>query len=138
MSHSLTALKLLFDNLSVSYHKGGNEVREKVHHASSIAGLAFSNAYLGICHSLSHKVAAKFHLPHGLTNAILLPHVMIYNFDPKPTREAYYPNYTHPQSHGRYALIADSLGLKVTYHVVLQALIIFSQCLSYKFDCDNQ
>lgn len=112
MSHSLTALKLLFDNLSVSYHKGGNEVREKVHHASSIAGLAFSNAYLGICHSLSHKVAAKFHLPHGLTNAILLPHVMIYNFDPKPTREAYYPNYTHPQSHGRYAFIADSLGLK--------------------------
>jgi len=111
MSHSLTALKLLFGGLLESYKTGSHEARERVHHGSTIAGLAFSSAYLGICHSLSHKVAARFHLPHGLTNAILMPHVMIYNFEPKPTRAAYYPNYATPQSHIRYAAIADHLGL---------------------------
>ena len=114
MSHSLTAAKLVYDNLLDSYKNGSRESRERMHHASTIAGLAFANAYLGIVHSLSHKVAARFHLPHGLTNAIIMPHVMIYNFDPKPTREAYNPNYTHPQSHIRYAAIADHLGLVVT------------------------
>jgi len=113
MSHSLTALKLLFNNLAESFQTGNPQAREHVHHASAIAGLAFSNAYLGVCHSLSHKVGARFHLPHGLTNAILMPHVIIYNFDPKPSREAYYPNYTHPQSHIRYATIADHLHLPI-------------------------
>jgi len=111
MPNSLRATKMLFGNLEQSYKVGDIESREKVHHGASIAGLAFSNAFLGICHSLSHKVGAKFHLPHGLTNAILLPYVIEFNAEQKPTRMGAYPGYTRPQSMERYAALARHIGL---------------------------
>ncbi len=109
--NALKALQLLFNNLSNSYLYGTVESRDAVHRGASLAGIAFSNAYLGITHSLSHKVAAKFHTPHGLTNAILLPHVIRYNAVKNPTRQGYYPGYTHPQSLRRYAEISKILNL---------------------------
>lgn len=84
--HSLEALELLFENLVESYEEGTAKARDCVHRGSTLAGIAFSNAFLGINHSLAHKVGAEFHLPHGLTNAILLQHVIRYNADKKPTR----------------------------------------------------
>ena len=108
-SQSMQAVKMLFENLQESYEEGTPTSREKVHHASTIAGLAFSNAFLGICHSLSHQIGAKFHLSHGLTNAVLLPYVIQYNASEKPTRMAYYPTYTHAEAAERYADIARTL-----------------------------
>ncbi len=110
-SNSLNAIKMLFGNLEESYRSGDHDAREKVHHGSTLAGVAFANAYVGITHSLSHKVGAITHLPHGLLNAILLPHVIRYNAETKPTRQAYYPGYSHPQSLERYAEMARAIGL---------------------------
>mmetsp|Transcript_21414 Transcript_21414/g.33813 ORF Transcript_21414/g.33813 Transcript_21414/m.33813 type:complete len:901 (-) Transcript_21414:166-2868(-) len=109
-SHAIKAIQLLFDNLPMSYQKGDIKARENVHHAASLAGLAFSNSFLGITHSLSHKVGAAFHLPHGLTNAILMPHVIRYNASDSPMRMGIYPGYDHPVAKSRYAQIARSIG----------------------------
>mmetsp|Transcript_12608 Transcript_12608/g.36530 ORF Transcript_12608/g.36530 Transcript_12608/m.36530 type:complete len:520 (-) Transcript_12608:200-1759(-) len=111
-THALKAIGLLFNNLPESYHKASKSSREAVHHAASLAGLAFANSFLGITHSLSHKVGAVFHLPHGLTNAILMPHVIRYNASDKPTRMGIYPGYDHPIAKARYAQIARHLQLK--------------------------
>eukprot|EP01025_Chloroclados_australasicus_P065676 TRINITY_DN8946_c0_g1_i8.p1 TRINITY_DN8946_c0_g1~~TRINITY_DN8946_c0_g1_i8.p1 ORF type:complete len:932 (-),score=99.40 TRINITY_DN8946_c0_g1_i8:972-3767(-) len=111
-THSLKALKLLFDNLPASYEDGNIEAREAVHHGATLAGLAFSNSFLGINHSLSHKIGAAFHLPHGLTNAILMKHVIKYNAVENPTRMGIYPSYDHPVAGERYAQIARHIGLK--------------------------
>ena len=108
---SLQSLKLVFDNLEKSYNVGDIESRDKVHKGASMAGLAFTNAFLGITHALSHKIAAKYHLAHGLTNAIILPHVIKYNSSVSPTRQAYYPQYTHPIAIKKYVEIAKELGL---------------------------
>jgi acetaldehyde dehydrogenase/alcohol dehydrogenase len=112
MPNSLRATKLLFDNLETSYKTGCSNAREQVHHGATVAGLAFSNAFLGICHSLSHKVGGKFHTPHGLTNSVLLPYVIEYNANPRPTRQAPYPTYTKPVSMQRYAELGRHIGLK--------------------------
>mmetsp|Transcript_34399 Transcript_34399/g.58271 ORF Transcript_34399/g.58271 Transcript_34399/m.58271 type:complete len:882 (+) Transcript_34399:30-2675(+) len=111
-SHSLTAINLLFQHLPNSYHTGDPQAREMVHHAATLAGLAFSNSYLGITHSLSHKVGAVFHLPHGLTNAVLMPCVIRFNASERPTRMGIYPGYDHPIAKQRHAAIATHLGLK--------------------------
>ena len=111
MPHSLRATKILFENLEKSYSVGDIESREKVHHGATIAGLAFSNAFLGICHSLSHKVGATYHTAHGLTNSILLPYVIEYNSNPHPTRQSPYPSYTRPVSMQRYAQLGRFIGL---------------------------
>jgi Alcohol dehydrogenase, class IV len=108
--HAIEALKLLFGNLGESYTKGTPISRDSVHRGATLAGIAFSNSFLGICHSLAHKVGAEFHIPHGLTNAILLPHVIRYNSCTKPTRMGIYPGYDYPQSHKRYSDIAESIG----------------------------
>ncbi len=76
---SLQAIKLVFENLEHSYHFGDEESREKMHNASTMAGMAFANAFLGINHSLAHKVGPMFDIPHGRTNAILMPHVILKN-----------------------------------------------------------
>jgi acetaldehyde dehydrogenase/alcohol dehydrogenase len=107
--HGIQALKLLFENLTESYEKGTPKSRDAVHRGATIAGLAFSNSFLGICHSLSHKVGASFHIPHGLTNSILLPHVIRYNASDTPTRMGIYPSYHYPQARERYSEIARSL-----------------------------
>lgn len=110
-THSLKALKLLFDNLEESYHEGTLASREAVHHGATIAGLAFSNSFLGIAHSLSHKIGANYHLPHGLCCGIVLPHVIRYNACKSPLRMGIYPGYDHPMALKRYAQIARNLGL---------------------------
>ena len=110
--HALRALKLLTENLVKSYHTGSLATREAVHHGATLAGLAFSNSFLGIGHSLAHKMGAAFHLPHGLTCGILLPHVIRFNASKTPTRMAIYPGYDHPKALDRYAEIARYLGLK--------------------------
>jgi acetaldehyde dehydrogenase/alcohol dehydrogenase len=108
--HSLEALELLFGNLSDSYHKGTAKSRDSVHRGATLAGIAFSNSFLGINHSLAHKVGAEFHTAHGLTNAILLPHVIRYNSCKQPTRMEIYPGYDYPQSFERYSEIAERIG----------------------------
>lgn len=107
--HSLEALELLFGHLIESYENGTPKARDSVHRGSTLAGIAFSNAFLGINHSLAHKVGAQFHLPHGLTNAILLPHVIRYNSSKTPTRMGIYPGYHFPCSYERYSEIAKRL-----------------------------
>ena len=109
-TQSLEALKLLFDYLPESYISGNPIARDACHRGSTIAGIAFSNAFLGITHSLAHKVGALFHLPHGMTCAILLPHVIEYNASESPTKMGIYPSYHNPQSASRYAAIAKHIG----------------------------
>jgi acetaldehyde dehydrogenase/alcohol dehydrogenase len=107
--HALGALELLFKYLPESYKKGSIQSRDACHRGATIAGIAFANSFLGICHSLAHKVGAQFHLPHGLTCAILLPHVVSYNADERPTKMGIYPSYLFPQAAERYGIIAKHI-----------------------------
>lgn len=108
---AMKAIKLVFDNLVTAYKDGSNEfAREKMHNASALAGMAFANAFLGINHSLAHKLGAEFHIAHGRANAILMPHVIRYNAK-KPTKFNSFPKYEHFVADKRYAEIAQSLGL---------------------------
>lgn len=110
---ALQAAKLLFEYLPRAYENPQDrEAREKVHNAATIAGMAFTNAGLGICHSLSHKVGATFHLPHGLVNAIFLPHVIRYNAEEVPTKYATWPRYRVFSARDKYARMAAFLGLE--------------------------
>ena len=110
---ALQAAKLLFDYLPRAYENPRDrEARERVHNAATIAGMAFTNAGLGICHSLSHKVGAAFHLPHGLVNAIFLPHVIRYNAEEVPTKYATWPRYRVFSARDKYARMAAFLGLE--------------------------
>lgn len=108
---ALKAIQLVFDNLEASYHKADPYAREKMHNASTIAGMAFANAFLGINHSLAHKWGGQYHTAHGRTNAILLPHVIRYNAQ-QPTKFASFPKYSHFVADKRYADIARLLGLQ--------------------------
>ena len=113
-SFALEAIRLVFDNLAASYNATGSEgfhPKERMHYASTIAGMAFSNAFLGICHSLAHKLGAKFNIPHGVANAMLICEVIRYNAVDAPTKMAVTPMYKYPQAKERYAKIADSLKL---------------------------
>lgn len=111
--HALQALKLLKEYLPSSYKNGKNDViaREKVHNAATIAGMAFANAFLGVCHSMAHKLGAEFHLPHGLANALLLTNTIRYNATNTPTKQTAFSQYDRPKARARYAEIADHLGL---------------------------
>ncbi len=112
---ALQALKLLKEYLPSSYANGANDpiAREKVHNAATIAGIAFANAFLGVCHSMAHKVGAEFHLPHGLTNAMLMCNVVRYNANDNPTKQTAFSQYDRPQARRRYAEVADHLGLSL-------------------------
>ncbi|MFP3122628.1 bifunctional acetaldehyde-CoA/alcohol dehydrogenase [Ectobacillus funiculus] len=108
---ALKAIQLVFEYLPRAYKNGSDaEAREKMHNASAIAGMAFANAFLGINHSLAHKLGAAFHIAHGRSNAILLPHVIRYNAK-KPYKHALFPKYEHFVADERYAQIARVLGL---------------------------
>lgn len=107
---AIKAIQLVLENLEKSYATADPVAREKMHNASTIAGMAFSNVFLGICHSLSHKLSAEFQLPHGRANAILLPHIIRYNAS-KPTKFQNFSNYKHFQADTRYAEIARLSGL---------------------------
>lgn len=107
---ALQAIKLVFENLEKSVKEFDEVAREKMHNASTMAGMAFANAFLGICHSMAHKIGGKFHTIHGRTNAILLPHVIRYN-GTRPTKVATWPKYTHYVADKRFQDIARILGL---------------------------
>ena len=112
MGLSLRAIKMVFEHLPAAYRDGGDvKAREEMHNASTIAGMAFANGFLGICHSLAHKLGARFHVPHGCANAMLLNHVIRFNATDVPTKQGIFPQYTHPMAKQRYAQIADHLGL---------------------------
>src|SRR5690625_3632759 len=108
---AIKAIQMVFEYLPKSYHNEHDELaREKMHNASTIAGMAFSNAFLGINHSLAHKLGAEFHIAHGRANAILLPHVIRYNAE-KPSKFSTFPKYEYFIADERYAEIAQALGL---------------------------
>jgi acetaldehyde dehydrogenase/alcohol dehydrogenase len=108
---AMKAIQLVFEYLPQAYKNSSNELaREKMHNASCIAGMAFTNAFLGINHSLAHKLGGEFHIPHGRANAILLPHVIEYNAS-KPSKFVSFPKYETFIADRRYAEIAKALGL---------------------------
>ncbi|WP_316858227.1 bifunctional acetaldehyde-CoA/alcohol dehydrogenase [uncultured Cohaesibacter sp.] len=109
----LMALKLLKEYLPSAYKNGADDpvAREKVHNGATIAGIAFANAFLGVCHSMAHKIGAAFHLPHGLSNALLISNVIRYNATNMPTKQTAFSQYDRPKARARYAEIAHHLGL---------------------------
>jgi acetaldehyde dehydrogenase/alcohol dehydrogenase len=108
---AIKAIQLVFEYLPLAYKDGNNSLaREKMHNASCIAGMAFTNAFLGINHSLAHKLGGEFHVPHGRANAVLLPYVIEYNAQ-KPTKFVAFPKYETFIADKKYAEIAKSLGL---------------------------
>ncbi|RXK85787.1 bifunctional acetaldehyde-CoA/alcohol dehydrogenase [Filimonas effusa] len=109
----LEAIRLIFKYLPLAYSEGRTNVkaREKMAHASSIAGMAFANAFLGICHSLAHKLGAKHGVPHGVANGMLISEVVRFNAVENPRKQAAFPQYKYPNARWRYAQIADHLKL---------------------------
>ena len=106
------AVELVLENLELAYKDGSNKLaREKMHNASTIAGMAFTNAFLGVCHSMAHKIGAEFHLPHGRINAILLPYVIKYNSS-KPSKFVSFPKYEYFIADKKYYAIAKKVGLQ--------------------------
>ncbi len=110
---AIEASRLVLKYLPDSYAKGAEapKAREKMHYAATLAGMAFANAFLGLCHSMAHKLGGHFHVPHGLANALLLPYVIQYNATEKPTKQGLFPQYRYPFVSARYARLADILGL---------------------------
>ncbi|MDR1748706.1 MAG: iron-containing alcohol dehydrogenase, partial [Spirochaetaceae bacterium] len=110
---ALEALRILFKYLPSAYAEGAAnpKAREKVHYASTMAGMAFANAMLGVCHSMAHKLGSAFHIPHGLANALLMTGVIRYNAVDAPSKQAAFPQYKYPIAVERYGRIADYLGL---------------------------
>ncbi|MCR5647766.1 MAG: bifunctional acetaldehyde-CoA/alcohol dehydrogenase [Acholeplasmatales bacterium] len=110
---AIQAVKLVFKYLERSVINGKNdpEAREKMHNASTLAGMAFANAFLGLNHSIAHKMGAEFHVPHGRANAILLPYVIRYNGQ-KPQKLSTWPKYNYYRADERYAELASAIGLK--------------------------
>jgi acetaldehyde dehydrogenase / alcohol dehydrogenase len=110
---ALQALRLLKENLPSAYREGARnpKAREAVHSAATNAGIAFANAFLGVCHSMAHKLGAEFHIAHGLANSLLITNVIRYNATDNPTKQTAFSQYDRPQARRRYAEIADHLGL---------------------------
>ncbi|PWC30955.1 bifunctional acetaldehyde-CoA/alcohol dehydrogenase, partial [Azospirillum sp. TSO22-1] len=110
---ALQALKLLKENLPSAYANGARDpkARELVHNAATMAGIAFANAFLGVCHSMAHKLGAEFHLPHGIANALLIANVIRYNAADIPTKQTAFSQYDRPKGVARYAEIARHLNL---------------------------
>ena len=107
---ALQAIKLVFEFLEKSVKEKDPEARERMHNASTMAGMAFANAFLGMNHSLAHKIGGHFHTPHGRTNAILMPHVIRYN-GTRPEKTATWPKYNYYKADVKYQDIARMLGL---------------------------
>ncbi len=111
---ALRSLKMIFEYLPRAYDNGPNDpvAREKMAHAATMAGMAFANAFLGVCHSMAHKLGAFHHLPHGVANALMLDEVMRFNAAEVPAKMGTFPQYDHPHTLARYAEVADYLGIK--------------------------
>lgn len=110
---ALKAAKLVFNYLPIAFEKGAGDpfAREKMGNASTLAGMAFANAFLGVCHSMAHKLGAYHHLPHGISNALLIEHVMRYNADPAPKKMGTFPQYPYPHAKERYCEMARFIGI---------------------------
>ena len=110
---ALKALKVIFEYLPRAYDNGQTDVlaREKMANAATIAGMAFANAFLGVCHSMAHKLGAFHHLPHGVANALMIEEVIRFNSCDAPAKMGTFSQYDHPKTMARYAEIADYLGL---------------------------
>ncbi len=110
---ALRSLKMVFDYLPRAYDNGPSdpEAREKMANAATMAGMAFANAFLGICHSMAHKLGAFHHLPHGVANALMICHVIKFNAAEAPTKMGTFSQYGHPHTRARYAEVADYLGV---------------------------
>lgn len=110
---ALEAIRLIFKYLPDAYAQGASNLkaREKMAHASTIAGMAFANAFLGVCHSLAHKLGASHHVPHGVANGMLITEVIRFNAVDNPRKQAAFPQYKYPNAKWRYARIADYLNL---------------------------
>ncbi len=111
---ALKALKNIFAYLPAAYENGANDpkAREKMADASTMAGMAFANAFLGVCHSMAHKLGAFHHLPHGVANALLITEVMKFNANPCPKKMGTFPQYQYPHTLERYCECADFLGIQ--------------------------
>ena len=110
---ALKALKVIFEYLPRAYENGANDIeaREKMANAATMAGMAFANAFLGVCHSMAHKLGAFHHLPHGIANALMIDEVLRFNSSEVPTKMGTFPKYDHPKTLERYAEIAEYLNL---------------------------
>jgi len=110
---ALKALKIIFEYLPRAYDNGPNdpEAREKMANAATMAGMAFANAFLGVSHSLAHKLGAYHHIPHGIANALVIEDVLRFNAAETPAKMGTFPQYDHPHTLERYAEVADYLGL---------------------------
>ena len=111
---ALKAMKTIFEYLPRAYDNGPNDpvAREKMANASTMAGMAFANAFLGVCHSMAHKLGAFHHLPHGIANALLITLVMRFNANPVPPKMGTFPQYAYPHTLERYCECADFVGIK--------------------------
>lgn len=107
------SLKNIFENLPVAYENGttNKEAREKMANAATMAGMAFANAFLGLCHSMAHKLGAFHHIPHGIANALLIEEIIRYNSAEVPTKMGTFPQYDHPKTLHRYAELAEYVGI---------------------------
>ena len=112
-SNALEAIKLVFKYLERSYTNGASDpiAREKMHYAATIAGMAFSNSFLGLCHSMAHKLGAMYHVPHGVANALLIRQIMKFNASDAPKKQATFPQYKFPNAKVKFGQIADELNL---------------------------
>ena len=110
---ALVAAKKIFEYLPRAYANGANDpvAREEMANASTMAGIAFANAFLGVCHSMAHKLGAFHHLPHGVANALMICEVIRYNSAEVPTKMGTFPQYAYPHTKRRYAEVAEFLGL---------------------------
>ncbi|MDV3429428.1 MAG: bifunctional acetaldehyde-CoA/alcohol dehydrogenase [Bacillota bacterium] len=110
---ALEAIRLIFKYLPAAYSNGSTDVkaREKMAHASCIAGMAFANSFLGVCHSMAHKLGSAHHVPHGIANGLLINEVIKFNSSESPIKQAAFPQYKYPNAKWRYARIADYLNL---------------------------
>ncbi|MTI12302.1 bifunctional acetaldehyde-CoA/alcohol dehydrogenase [Sansalvadorimonas verongulae] len=112
--HCLQSITMIFEWLRPACQEGScnPKAREQMHNAATIAGMGFANAFLGICHSMAHKIGSEFHLAHGLANALLISYVIRYNATDNPTKQAAFPQYDRPVAKCRYAAVADHLKLE--------------------------
>lgn len=123
---ALEAIRLIFKYLPQAYNEGTTNIvaREKMAHASTMAGMAFANAFLGVCHSMAHKLGSMHHIPHGVANALLINEVIRFNAVDNPRKQAAFPQYKYPDIKMRYAKIADYLQLGgKTYEEKIELLI---------------
>lgn len=111
---AIQALKVIFEYLPRAYDNGPNdpEAREKMANAATMAGMAFANAFLGVCHSMAHKLGAFYHIPHGVANALMIDEVIRFNMVEVPAKMGTFSQYDHPHTLARYAEVATALGLK--------------------------